>query len=216
MNLSDEQLADRLFASGRAELTDDDGVSVSLVRRWSAREWVRVSAPRMMLEPGLTLTGQMETEPGVPWLLTFEVDSVRQTGPAVDEAELRITSSSIYPERRKAQRAQVGGALTITAHYASELISQRQFRGEFDIVSETGCAISSAEPFSLGEHLTLSGRLLLVGRIEADVVIRCSRPGDSGRATIYGCEWDRLDAPAQETLRRVVATSLAETPTESR
>ena len=216
MNLSDEQLADRLFASGRAELADEDGVIVSLVRRWSAREWVRVSAPRMMLEAGLTLTGQMETEPGVPGLLTFEVDSVRQTGPAVDEAELRIISSSIYPERRRTQRAQVGGALTITAHYASELISQRQFRGEFDVVSETGCAISSAEPFSLGEHLTIAGRLLLVGRIEADVVIRTTRPGDSGRTTIYGCEWLRLDAPAQETLRRVVATSLAEAPTETR
>ena len=97
MNLSDEQLADRLFASGRAELADEDGVVVSLVRRWSAREWVRVSAPRMMLEPGLTLTGQMETEPGVPWMLTFEVDSVRQTGPAVDEAELRITSLEHLP-----------------------------------------------------------------------------------------------------------------------
>lgn len=216
MNLSDEQLAERLFASGRADLADEDGVVVSLVRRWAAREWVRVSAPRMMLEPGLTLTGQMETEPGVPWLLTFEVDAVRQTGPAVDEAELRITSSSIYPERRRTQRAQVGGALTITAHYASELISQRQFRGEFDVVSETGCAISSAEPFSVGEHLTVAGRLLLVGRIDADVVIRCSRRGDSGRTTIYGCEWARLEASAQETLRRVVETSLAEAPTETR
>jgi len=130
MNLSDEQLAERLFSGGRADLVDDEGVVVSLVRRWSAREWVRVSAPRMMLEPGLTLTGQVETDPGVPWTLTFEVDAVRQVGPAVDEAELRITSSSIYPERRRTPRAQVGGALTITAHYASELISQRQFRGE--------------------------------------------------------------------------------------
>jgi hypothetical protein len=214
MNLSDEQLAERLFTGGRADLVDEDGIVISLVRRWSAREWVRVSAPRMMLEPGLTLTAQMETEPGVPWLLTFEVDSVRQTGPAVDEAELRITSSSVYPERRRAPRAQVGGALTITAHYASELISQRQFRGEFDVVSENGCAISSAEPFSLGEQLTVAGRLLLVGRIEADVAVRCTRPGTSGRTTIYGCEWERLDGAALETLRRVVETSLAEAPTE--
>ena len=144
MNLSDEQLAERLFSGGRADLVDDEGVVVSLVRRWSAREWVRVSAPRMMLEPGLTLTGQVETEPGVPWTLTFEVDAVRQVGPAVDEAELRITSSSIYPERRRTPRAQVGGALTITAHYASELISQRQFRGEFDVASET--AVRSPAP----------------------------------------------------------------------
>jgi len=215
MNLSDEQLAERLFSGGRADLVDDEGVVVSLVRRWSAREWVRVSAPRMMLEPGLTLTGQVETEPGVPWTLTFEVDAVRQVGPAVDEAELRITSSSIYPERRRTPRAQVGGALTITAHYASELISQRQFRGEFDVVSETGCAIASAEPFSIGEQLTVTGRLLLVGRLEADVAIRCSRPGETARTTIYGCEWERLDSTAVETLRRVVQTSLAEAPTES-
>lgn len=213
MNLSDEQLAELLFATGRADLVAEDGVAISVVRRWSAREWVRVSAPRMMLEPGLTLTSRMETEPGVPWLLTFEVDSVRQTGPAVDEAELRITASSLYPERRRATRAHVGGALTITAHYASELISQRQFRGEFDVVSETGCAFSSAEPFSLGEQLTLTGRLLLVGRLEADVIVRCTRPGLSGRTTIYGCEWERLDAAALETLRRVVATSLAQVPT---
>jgi len=215
MKLSDEQLAERLFSGGRADLVDDEGVVVSLVRRWSAREWVRVSAPRMMLEPGLTLTGQVETEPGVPWTLTFEVDAVRQVGPAVDEAELRITSSSIYPERRRTPRAQVGGALTITAHYASELISQRQFRGEFDVVSETGCAIASAEPFSIGEQLTVTGRLLLVGRLEADVAIRCSRPGETARTTIYGCEWERLDSTAVETLRRVVQTSLAEAPTES-
>jgi len=215
MNLSDEQLAERLFSGGRADLVDDEGVVVSLVRRWSAREWVRVSAPRMMLEPGLTLTGQVEPEPGVPWTLTFEVDAVRQVGPAVDEAELRITSSSIYPERRRTPRAQVGGALTITAHYASELISQRQFRGEFDVVSETGCAIASAEPFSIGEQLTVTGRLLLVGRLEADVAIRCSRPGETARTTIYGCEWERLDSTAVETLRRVVQTSLAEAPTES-
>ena len=215
MNLSDEQLAERLFSGGRADLVDDEGVVVSLVRRWSAREWVRVSAPRMMLEPGLTLTGQVETEPGVPWTLTFEVDAVRQVGPAVDEAELRITSSSIYPERRRTPRAQVGGALTITAHYASELISQRQFRGEFDVVSETGCAIASAEPFSIGEQLTVTGRLLLVGRLEADVAIRCSRPGETARTTIYGCEWERLDPAALETLRRVVQTSLAKAPTES-
>jgi len=215
MNLSDEQLAERLFSGGRADLVDDEGVVVSLVRRWSAREWVRVSAPRMMLEPGLTLTGQVETKPGVPWTLTFEVDAVRQVGPAVDEAELRITSSSIYPERRRTPRAQVGGALTITAHYASELISQRQFRGEFDVVSETGCAIASAEPFSIGEQLTVTGRLLLVGRLEADVAIRCSRPGETARTTIYGCEWERLDSTAVETLRRVVQTSLAEAPTES-
>jgi len=45
MNLSDEQLAERLFSGGRADLVDDEGVVVSLVRRWSAREWVRVSAP---------------------------------------------------------------------------------------------------------------------------------------------------------------------------
>ena len=215
MNLSDEQLAERLFSGGRADLVDDEGVVVSLVRRWLAREWVRVSAPRMMLEPGLTLTGQVETKPGVPWTLTFEVDAVRQVGPAVDEAELRITSSSIYPERRRTPRAQVGGALTITAHYASELISQRQFRGEFDVVSETGCAIASAEPFSIGEQLTVTGRLLLVGRLEADVAIRCSRPGETARTTIYGCEWERLDSTAVETLRRVVQTSLAEAPTES-
>jgi hypothetical protein len=215
MNLSDEQLAERLFSGGRADLVDDEGVVVSLVRRWSAREWVRVSAPRMMLEPGLTLTGQVETEPGVPWTLTFEVDAVRQVGPAVDEAELRITSSSIYPERRRTPRAQVGGALTITAHYASELISQRQFRGEFDVVSETGCAIASAEPFSIGEQLTVTGRLLLVGRLEADVAIRCSRPGETARTTIYGCEWARLDSAGLATLRRVVQTSLAEAPTES-
>ena len=215
MNLSDEQLAERLFTGGRADLVDDEGVVVSLVRRWSAREWVRVSAPRMMLEPGLTLTGQVETEPGVPWTLTFEVDAVRQVGPAVDEAELRITSSSIYPERRRTPRAQVGGALTITAHYASELISQRQFRGEFDVVSETGCAIASAEPFSIGEQLTVTGRLLLVGRLEADVAIRCSRPGETARTTIYGCEWARLDSAGLATLRRVVQTSLAEAPTES-
>ena len=147
--------------------------------------------------------------------MTFEVDAVRQVGPAVDEAELRITSSSIYPERRRTPRAQVGGALTITAHYASELISQRQFRGEFDVVSETGCAIASAEPFSIGEQLTVTGRLLLVGRLEADVAIRCSRPGETARTTIYGCEWERLDSAALETLRRVVQTSLAEAPTES-
>ena len=214
MNLSDEQLAERLFLGGRADLVDEEGVVVSLVRRWSAREWVRVSAPRMMLEPGLTLTGQVETAPGVPWTLTFEVDAVRQVGPAVDEAELRITGSSIYPERRRTPRAQVGGALTITAHYASELFSQRQFRGEFDVVSETGCAIASAEPFSIGEQLTVTGRLLLVGRLEADVMIRSTRPGTASRTTIYGCEWERLESDALGTLRRVVQTALAEAPTE--
>jgi hypothetical protein len=215
MNLTDEQLAERLFSNGRTALVDDDGVVISLVRRWSAREWVRVAAPRMMLEPGLTLTGQMETEAGIPWLLTFEVDAVRHVGPALDEAELRITSSSVYPERRRTPRAQVGGALTITAHYASELISQRQFRGEFDVVSETGCAIATAQQFSVGEQVTVTGRLLLVGRLEADVIVRCTRAGDTPRTSIYGCEWERLGPAALETLRRVVEASLAEAPTES-
>ena len=100
-------------------------------------------------------------------------------------------------------------------YYASELISQRQFRGEFDVVSETGCAIASAEPFSIGEQLTVARRLLLVSRLEADVVIRCSRPGETGRTTIYGCEWERPDSAALATLRRVFQTSLAEAPTES-
>ena len=82
-------------------------------------------------------------------------------------------------------------------------------------MSETGCAIASAEPFSIGEQLTVTGRLLLVGRLEADVAIRCSRPGETARTTIYGCEWARLDSAGLATLRRVVQTSLAEAPTES-
>src|SRR3954453_10837323 len=146
-NLTDADVAELLFAGDRVELVDSDGVSIAVSRRWAADGWVSVTAPRMLLEPGLLLTGQVETAPGVPWSVEFEVDSAWQTAPGQDESDLRIVGASVYPERRAAVRVQSGGAVTITAHYATEMVSSRRHPGELDVLSEMGCAGSWRERF---------------------------------------------------------------------
>lgn len=206
-NLTDADVADMLFADERVELVDSDGVAIAVSRRWTADGWVRVTAPRMLLEAGLRLTGQVETAPGVPWSVEFEVDSAWQVAPGQDEADLRIVGVSVYPERRAAVRVQSGGAVTITAHYATEIVSSRRHPGELDVLSEVGCAVSCREPFAVGERLTLAMRGLM-GRIEGDIQVVSVRPGDHSRVTIHGARFVTLDDEGLATIRRIVAAAL--------
>ena len=203
-NPTDAELADLLFAHERVELVAEDGVPVPVSKRWTAGEWIRVTAPRLLLEDGLHLTGHLETRPGVPWSIELRVESAWQTSPGLDEADLRIVSTSVYPERRAAPRVQTGGAVTLTAHYASEIVADRQHSGELDVISELGCAVSCTETFAIGDHLTLSSRGLL-GRIEAEMRISSIRRGEHARVAIYGGPFVRLDEAGLTTIRRIVA-----------
>ena len=208
-NLTDTDVAEMLFAGGRVELVDADDLGIAVTRRWAADGWVRVTAPRLLLEHGLRLTGQVVTAPGVPWSVEFEVDSVWQIAPGQDEADLRIVGASVYPERRGAVRAQAGGAVSITAHYATELVSSRRHPGELEVLSELGCAVSCREPFSVGDRLTLSARGLM-GRIEGEIQVVSVRPGDHSQVTIHGGRFVTLDDEGLGTIRRIVAAALDE------
>ncbi|HEY0389347.1 MAG TPA: PilZ domain-containing protein [Gaiellales bacterium] len=180
-----DALVDAIFAAGNADLRTEDEALVRCERVATYRNVARVLAPRLALEPGLLVTGWC-TLPD-PWSVTMRVAEVEPFSASAESVVLEAVESSLYPDRRRVQRFDIGGEAVVTIHHGVEMVEQERFRAVLVNASAGGIAFASSAGIAVGRHLTLDARLLL-GRLQADLVVRWCGPSQIDEMRQYGCE----------------------------
>lgn len=202
IELTVTDLVEQLFATGSAMLRTEDGADLRAERIASYRSVTSVHAPTLALEPGLRVTGACNAPD--PWAVTFVVRKVDSFSPSTDTVELEAVQSSLYPERRRAPRVEVGGEAIVTVHHGVEMVEQERVRAVLVNVSATGIAFASSATLAEGAHVTIDARPLF-GRLTADLSVRWCGPSRVPEMQLYGCRIVVIDDANAEVLGRLVA-----------
>jgi PilZ domain-containing protein len=204
-----DDLVGRLFAPGWADLRTADGAELRAELVSASPLMVTVLAPRLVLDRGLEVHGVVQTPD--PWSVTFSVESVEPYSPSSETAVLRAVRSSLYPERRRWPRVEVGGEAVVTVHHGVEMVEEERLRAVLANVSACGLAFASGVELAPGAQVTLDARLL-AGRLRADVVVRWCGPSRMPGMHLYGSEIRRLHAGAETLDALLLAAGPQEAP----
>lgn|SRR4051794_32192470 len=204
-----DDLVRRLFEPGWADLRTADGAELRAELVSADGPVITVLAPRLVLEHGLEVHGVVHTPD--PWSVTFAVESVEPYSPSSETAVLRAVRSSLYPERRRWPRVEVGGEAIVTVHHGVEMVEEERLRAVLVNVSECGLAFASAVELAPGAQVTLDARLF-AGRLCAHVLVRWCGPSRMPEMRHYGCEIRRLHAGAETLDALLLAAQPAQAP----
>lgn len=202
IELTVTDLVEQLFANGSAMLRTEDGADLRAERIASHRNVMTVHAPTLALEQGLRVTGACNAPD--PWAVTFVVRNVEPFSPSTDTVVLEAVQSSLYPERRRAPRVEVGGEAIVTVHHGVEMVEQERVRAVLVNVSATGIAFASSAELGENAHVTIDARPLF-GRLTADLSVRWRGPSRVPEMQLYGCRIVAIDGANAEVLARLVA-----------
>jgi hypothetical protein len=202
------ELVAEVFADGSATLRTEDGADLRATRVTTYRDLILVHVPRLALDSGLVVTGTCETPH--PWSVTFVVREVDAFSASSDTAALEAVALSLYPERRREPRVEVGGEATITVHYGVEMVEAERLRAVLVDVSRGGLAFATSADLAVGTQVGIDARLLL-GHLDVDVVVRWRGASRVPEMHHYGCELVRPHAAGAAVLARLVEAAPATT-----
>jgi hypothetical protein len=141
--------------------------------------------------------------------VTFVVREVDTFSASTDTATLEAVGASLYPERRREPRVEVGGEAMVTIYYGVEMVETERLRAVLVDASRGGLAFASGADIAVGVQVRIESRLLL-GHLSVDVIVRWRGDSRVPEMHHYGCELVKPNVAGAALLARLVESAPAE------
>jgi hypothetical protein len=188
-----------LFARPEAELELDGGglLRVSLMNLDGER--AVVTAARLSVATGMSLTGRVVGPDSRPWEVHLDVDDASYHTPDLAMVRIRATAVAVDESRRAAERVPIGGVAWLEAVNCQDVVDGDRVDGTLEDLSRSGVAFTTARLLRVGDRLIFHGRFF-ADSISGEVRVASVRPSSAPGHTIVGARFLELD---RESITRV-------------
>ena len=167
-------------------------------------ERATVTAPRLSVATGMTLTGRVVGPDARPWELHLNV--VDASYHTQDLAMVQLVPGVIQVDesRRAAERVPIGGVAWLEAVNCQEVVDRDRVDGTLDDLSRTGVAFTTARVLRVGDRLMFHGRFF-ADSINGEVRVASVRPAHQPGHTVVGCRFLHVDNDSIAKIDRVLS-----------
>jgi hypothetical protein len=188
-----------LFSRPDAELELDGGGLLRVSRMTLEEDRAIVTAPRLSVATGMTLTGRVVGPDSRPWEIHLYVDDASYHTPDLAMVRLRAAAVRVDDSRRAAERVPIGGVAWLEAVNCQDVVDGDRVDGTLEDLSRTGVAFTTARVLRIGDRLIFHGRFF-ADSISGEVRVASVRPSAAPGHTIVGARFLELD---RESIARV-------------
>jgi hypothetical protein len=193
-----------LFARPEAELELDGGGLLRVSLMTLDGEHAVVTAARLSVATGMTLTGRVVGPDSRPWEIHLLVDDASYHTPDLAMVRLHPTAIGIDESRRAAERVPIGGVAWLEAVNCQDVVDGDRVDGTLEDLSRTGVAFATARLLRVGDRLIFHGRFF-ADSISGEVRVASVRPASIPGHTIVGCRFLELDADSIARIDRILS-----------
>ncbi|HEY0389423.1 MAG TPA: PilZ domain-containing protein [Gaiellales bacterium] len=193
-----------LFSRPESELELDGGGVLRVTLMTLDGERAVVTAPRLSVATGMTLTGRVVGPDSRPWEIHLLVDDASYHTPDLAMVRLHPTSIAIDESRRAAERVPIGGVAWLEAVNCQDVVDADRVDGTLEDLSRTGVAFATARLLRVGDRLIFHGRFF-ADSISGEVRVASVRPASIPGHTIVGCRFLELDGDSIARIDRILS-----------
>jgi PilZ domain-containing protein len=188
-----------LFARPQAELELGGGGILRVALMTLDGDRAVVTAPRLSVSTGMSLTGRVVGPDSRPWEIRLIVEDASYHTPDLAMVRVQTTSVSVDESRRAAERVPIGGVAWLEAVNCQDVVDGDRVDGTLEDLSRTGVAFATARLLRVGDRLVFHGRFF-ADSISGEVRVASVRPSSTPGHTIVGARFLELD---RESIARV-------------
>jgi PilZ domain len=188
-----------LFNRPEAELELAGGGLLRVSLKSLDGERAVVTAPRLSVATGMSLTGRVVGPDSRPWEIHLLVDDASYHTPDLAMVRIHPTAIGVDESRRAAERVPIGGVAWLEAVNCQDVVDGDRVDGTLEDLSRTGVAFSTARILRVGDRLIFNGRFF-ADSISGEVRVASVRPSAAPGHTIVGARFLELD---RESIARV-------------
>ena len=155
-------------------------------------ERATVTAPRLSVATGMTLTGRVVGPDARPWELHLNVDDASYHTQDLAMVQLVPGTIQVDESRRASERVPIGGVAWLEAVNCQEVVDRDRVDGTLDDLSRTGVAFTTARVLRVGDRLMFHGRFF-ADSISGEVRVASVRPAHQPGHTVVGCRFLHVD-----------------------
>jgi hypothetical protein len=193
-----------LFAQPEVELEVDGGGLLRVHRIGLEHERVTVTAPRLSVATGMTLTGRVLGPDGRPWELHLQVDDASFHTTDLAMVQMSPSAVGIDESRRGAERVPIGGVAWLEAVNCQDVVDRDRVDGTLEDLSRSGVAFTTARVLRIGDRLVFHGRFF-ADSIAGEVRVASVRPARSPGQTVVGCRFIDIDDDSVAKIDRILS-----------
>jgi hypothetical protein len=202
--LSPVEAMSLLFGRQNLELELDGGGLLRVHVMTLDGERVVVTAPRLSVATGMTLTGRVVGPDGRPWELHLFVDDAAYHTPDLAMVRMHTTAIAVDESRRAAERMPIGGVAWLEAVNCQDVVDADRVDGTLEDLSRTGVAFATARLLRVGDRLIFHGRFF-ADSISGEVRVASVRPAAIPGHTIVGCRFLEDDPDSVARIDRILS-----------
>jgi hypothetical protein len=188
-----------LLARNEAELELGGGGLLRVSLMTLDGERAVVTAPRLSVATGMSLTGRVVGPDSRPWEIHLFVDDASYHTPDLAMVRLHATAVQIDESRRAAERVPIGGVAWLEAVNCQDVVDGDRVEGTLEDLSRTGVAFTTNRLLRVGDRLIFHGRFF-ADSISGEVRVASVRPSSAPGHTVVGARFLELD---RESIARV-------------
>lgn len=162
------------------------------------------TAPRLLVAPGMLLTGDVQDERFGGWRIDLRVVRADYATPELSAITVRATGVRPEDSRRGDERVPAGGITWLVAVDCSEVESGVRVEGSLQDLSRTGVSFVTTWALLPGDRLVFHGRFF-ADEVSADVVVASVRPSPLPGRRLAGCSFASLPELDQQRIERILA-----------
>jgi hypothetical protein len=167
-------------------------------------ERVVVTAPRLSVATGMTLTGRVVGPDGRPWELHLFVDDAAYHTPDLAMVRMHPTAIAVDESRRVSERVPIGGVAWLEAVNCQDVVDADRVDGTLEDLSRTGVAFATARLLRVGDRLIFHGRFF-ADSISGEVRVASVRPAAAPGQTVVGCRFIDVDEASAAKIERILS-----------
>ena len=192
MTLSPADAMSLLFNRPDVELELDGGGILRIHLISLEGERATVTAPRLSVASGMTLTGRVVGPDARPWELHLNVDDASYHTQDLAMVQLVPGTIQVDESRRASERVPIGGVAWLEAVNCQEVVDRDRVDGTLDDLSRTGVAFTTARVLRIGDRLMFHGRFF-ADSINGEVRVASVRPAHQPGHPVVGCRVLEVD-----------------------
>lgn len=204
MTLSPTDAMSLLFNKPDVELELDGGGILRIHLISLEGERATVTAPRLSVATGMTLTGRVVGPDARPWELHLNVDDASYHTQDLAMVQLVPGAIQVDESRRASERVPIGGVAWLEAVNCQDVVDRDRVDGTLDDLSRTGVAFTTARLLRVGDRLMFHGRFF-ADSINGEVRVASVRPAHQPGHTVVGCRFLHVDTDSIAKIDRVLS-----------
>src|SRR5690348_15796447 len=167
-------------------------------------ERATVTAPRLSVATGMTLTGRVVGPDARPWELHLNVEDASYHTQDLAMVQLVPGAIQVDESRRAAERVPIGGVAWLEAVNCQDVVDRDRVDGTLEDLSRSGVAFTTARVLRIGDRLVFHGRFF-ADSISGEVRVASVRPARSPGQTVVGCRFIDIDDDNVAKIDRILS-----------